>query len=518
MADYGTDFNVAFQQHALAVLLRTPNAVRRFRTVVRPEFFSTEEHRVVARTLVEQVDSYKTVPTEETLRYAVLKAVPEEKQSQADHMVTRLFKDAVHDGERVLDLLVEFGRTQALVNAILESADDINAGKVDRIRGRVDDALLVGTDLTNLGLRYADESRLSWYTNPPLDSVIPTGLVHVDAAQNGGLGRGELGVILAPPKRGKTTTLINIGYGALRDLDHLNVVHFSLEMKRDKICRRYDDRLMGARVARRSTDPEWYVNALRDRMGKFIHGNLFVFHYPTRTASIDTLRGNLVTLAAQGYHPDVILVDYGAIMKPTRRLGEMRHEVAGIFEELRAMADEFDAVVWSASQANRAATEKELVTMGDFAECFEIAGIADAIWAFCQTPDERIDGVCRLFGTALRDAPDAMTVTCSIDRASCTLRTLELLDAAHTPITVAGDVVEGAVTAEVAPSTRRAVARRGAAVAEAVGIGAPARKKPVTRKKRPVKKRPTKAAATGVKPKKRPMRPSKNLAPMVGSD
>lgn len=476
-ANYGDEFSLPFQQHLLAVLARTPSLIQRYRSVVRFEFFAAADHRVVAKALLDVVDQYNVLPSEVTLLETIKDQASEEVFPKAKRVVEKLFKANLADTEAVVARLIDFGQTQAMVNAVLSSSRHIEHGDHARVRQEIDQALLVGHDLLDFGLSIHDTERLNWYTSPALQTAdrIRTGVTHVDQAMQGGLGRGELGVILAPPKRGKSTTLINFGFGALCDIAKLNVVHFTLEMDKEKTLRRYDDRLMGMRVKRKRTDPEWYVNSLQDRLQKFVHGNLFCREYATRTADVHDLRANLMTLSSQGYPPDLILVDYGGIMKPARRLGEHRHEVEGIFEDLRALAKEFDAGCWSAAQANRAATEKEVVTMTDFAEAFGIAAVADAVWAFCQTPDERIDMQCRLFAAAMRDSGDGSTVLCNINRDSCLLQSIELLDESGT--------VQQASKVD--------------SIAKESGIGKPARKK--ARKKVAKKTTGKTAARTGRK-------------------
>jgi replicative DNA helicase len=166
---------------------------------------------------------------------------------------------------------------------------------------------------------------------------------------------------------------------------------------------------------------------------------LFVKGYQTRKATISMIRSHLSLLASHDFRPDLIIVDYADIVKPERRLGEMRHEQAGIYEDLRTLAGDFDAAVWTGSQAKVGALEKETLTIADFAESFEKAAIVDAAVGFCQTTDERIDQKCRLYMAALRNQEDGSTVECSIFRDRCMITSSALLDAAYTRIDRDGD-------------------------------------------------------------------------------
>jgi hypothetical protein len=459
---YGDQFGVPFQQHILAVIARVPTFALRFRTVLRSDYFEATDHRYIAKVLLDYADEYESLPTETTLLETVRPVVPKAEFDSFASLVSRLYREDIQDSDAVISKVIEFGQNQAMVNAVIKGAERLEVGNRD-LRPLIDEALLVGQDILDLGHNYRDdaEDRFSWYLHPEEQSktVVPTGITHMDIAMGGGLGRGELGVILAPPKRGKTTLLINIGYGACLDPRGLNVVHFTLEMNKEKVARRYDDRLMGKLVRMRQTDPEKYVELLRERVTTLIRGNLFVKEYGTRQANVSDMRSYLTILSSQGFKPDMVVVDYADIVKPARRLGEMRHEQAGIYEDLRALAGEFDVAVWAGSQSNRGSLDKEVITIQDFAESFEKSAIVDAAWAFCQTLDEKVDRECRLFGAALRGTEDGLTAVCHIDRDACLIESRELLDAAYAkmendPARSSSDEVEPTVRVGAAPTLR----------------------------------------------------------------
>lgn len=428
---YKSEFGVAFQAHILAVMLKIPGFVIRYRTALDHQYFVDADHRTVAKLLLAQVDEYQQLPTKPTFIEEVHQFVSDKDFSRVKKCVEGLYEDEVLDAAAVASKVVDFGRNQALVNAVLKSAEKLDQGN-HAIRPLIDEALLVGEDLLNVGTDYHEsvEERSTWYTNPEVQESIRTGIAHMDLALGGGSTRGELNVILAPPGRGKSTSLINVGYGAVTDVGGLDVAYYTLEMNRRKVLMRYDDRLMGPRVKYKRSKPKQYVQEMGQRVSKMVFGRLFVQDYPTRTAGISNIRSHLALLRSRGFFPDVIVVDYGDIMKAERRLGEMRHEQAGIYEDLRQLAGEFDASVWTASQTSRSALNKETVTIEDFAEAFEKAAIADVVWALCQSDDEKIEQRCRFFAAKLRNAEDGRTVECEIKRDQCLIRSVALVDAA----------------------------------------------------------------------------------------
>lgn len=418
---YGEKYGSDLQRHMLAVLARTPGSIIRYRSALDPAFFVAESHRVVAEVLLDHVDKYRSLPTK-TLLVEDAKAVCDDAMfNNISKLVESLYSEDISDSEAIQDRLVQFGKQQALINAVLTSADLIEKGDTN-ILPHIQKALMVGEDLLDIGVDYNDleSERYEWYmSGDTTNEIVPTGVTHLDNALRGGLARGELGVVLGPPKRGKSTTLINFAFGAL--VSGFNVVYYTLEMPEKKVMRRLDDRLAGGKIGMKYQDPELYVKMLKSRNKAFIRGKLFVKGYRSRSASVSTIRSHLSMLAARGFRPGLVIVDYADIMRPESRIGEYRHEQAGIYEDLRSLSQEFDVALWTASQTNRSGTEKEIVTITDFGESFEKAAIADTVVAFCQSLDEKARDVCRIFLAALRDQGDGRTIKCDIKRDRCSI-------------------------------------------------------------------------------------------------
>lgn len=434
---YAVRFGEPFQRHILAVALRTPGFVLRYRSALDFQYFPVELHRIIAKALFDHCDQYRMLPTQELLLEDIRPGVDEATLEHVSRLCEKMYDEDISDAPAVMNKVVEFGKTQAMCNAVIEGAELIEKGKRDKVGQLIKTASQVGEDLLDIGLDYrlrlAELLANDREENANADAI-PTGIHHLDLLMNGGLGRGELGVILAPPGRGKTTTLINIAFGALVNPMGYNVFHYTLEMSERKVASRYSDRLAGALLTLRTKDPEEYRAQMEAKANKFLKGNLIIKGYPTRKAGVSTLRSHLSLMASQGMPPDLIVIDYGDIVKPERRVGEMRHEQAGIYEDLRELAGEFNAATWTGSQAGKGALEKKTLSIADFAESFEKAAIVDAALALCQTNDDMIDKKCRLFAAKLRNSEDGSTIECSIDRTRCYIKSLSLTDAAGTRI------------------------------------------------------------------------------------
>ena len=95
-------------------------------------------------------------------------------------------------------------------------------------------------------------------------------------------------------------------------------------------------------------------------------------------------------------------------MKPSVNYSEKRTSIEGIYEDLRAIADDYNLALWTAAQGNRGALSKKVVTMADLAECFAIGNTCDVMPCLCQSEKEKQKGEIRMFLAKVRDSADGL--------------------------------------------------------------------------------------------------------------
>lgn len=210
--------------------------------------------------------------------------------------------------------------------------------------------------------------------------AVSTGLEELDAVLGGGLHKGELGVVVALPGYGKTSTLITFGAAGLRR--GLKVGHVTLEIAKHTVCLRYDCSILGLdtgalRNAIAQGKEAEIAEGLQEWRGQ--DGDLRVYQYPPSVASVVDLR-----VVLEPYRPDLVIVDYADLLRPSReRTGQFWLELGEIYEHLRAMAVEFDIPVWTASQAVRTSLRNKKkdtpIHLDEVAGAFAKAFVADTI-------------------------------------------------------------------------------------------------------------------------------------------
>jgi hypothetical protein len=166
-------------------------------------------------------------------------------------------------------------------------------------------------------------------------------------------------------------------------------------------------------------------------------------------------------LGAGGFRPDLILVDYGSVLKPERRIGKLNEELGGIYEDLNGLAGEYNAVLWSGVQVPQRSYVKPVLELGDIAGSAEIGEHTAILLTFNQTLQEEIDNRFRFYGAKVRRKQDHGIIVGHVDRDRCKMTTEAWLNSAGTLVagTSEGETAEAleevsgrqAMTAKILP-------------------------------------------------------------------
>ena len=95
------------------------------------------------------------------------------------------------------------------------------------------------------------------------------------------------------------------------------------------------------------------MSEAENELARFNGGQLFIKEYPPKVATINTIKFHMGRLHSNGFNPDLIIIDYGDLMRSRRGYDQKRFELESIFEDLRALSMEMKLPVWTATQSNR---------------------------------------------------------------------------------------------------------------------------------------------------------------------
>ena len=402
MLDHNVNFGrygKAFQEGLVQLIFEDRPFADQITEVLDVNFLELEYLRVFVQKIVEFRAKYGKHPSIEALIAIVrteLENEDEVTQKQVREYFARIHTKEITDSEYIKEASLDFCRKQKLKEAMLKSVDLLQSCSFDEISKVINEALKLGSD-SNFGYDYlADfEERFK----PRFRNPVTTGWNEIDAIIGGGLGKSELGVVIASTGSGKSMVLVHLGTQALREKKV--VIHYTLELQDTVIACRYDSCLTGYPISDLSSFKDDIYEQVKDMDGKLI-----IKEYPTKSASTNTIRSHLERLAKRGIHPGMIIVDYADLLKPVTVRKEKRTELESIYEELRALSTEYQCPVWTASQTNRSGLNVEVITMEQISEAFSKCFVADFIFSISRTIQDKQNNTGKMFVAKNRNGPD----------------------------------------------------------------------------------------------------------------
>ena len=326
------------------------------------------------------------------------------------------------DIEYIKDTSLDFCKKQNLKSAMVKSIGLLQSSSFDEISKVINDSLKLGMD-NDEGYEWQRDFEERF--KPRFRNPTGTGWPLIDNICKGGLGQKELGVVIAPTGAGKSMALVHLGTQALRE--GKTVIHYTLELQDTVVASRYDSCLTKIPLETLTSFKEKIYEEVLE-----IKGKLIVKEYPTKTASTQTIRNHLEKLRMRNIEADMIIVDYGDLLRPVRYQKEKRNELESIYEELRGIAVEYKAPVWTASQTNRSGLNAEVITMEAISEAFNKCFIADFIFTISRTIDDKVANTGRLFVAKNRNGPDGLVFPLFMDTANVCIKVLEPSEADDT--------------------------------------------------------------------------------------
>jgi RecA-family ATPase len=224
----------------------------------------------------------------------------------------------------------------------------------------------------------------------------------IDELVDGGFGKGELVIFAAPPGIGKSWALVNVGMAAVKA--GKTVVHYTLELNEGYVGQRYDSVLTGIPVPNLKYNMEEV-----ERQVKNLKGDLIIKYWPTKTASINSVKASLDKLIIQDKRPDLIILDYADLIKGNSRK-ERHEELEEIMESLRGLGGEYECPIYTASQINRSGADDDIITGTKIAGSFSKLMTADFVVSLSRKIEDKLAGTGRWHVIKNRFGPDGMTL------------------------------------------------------------------------------------------------------------
>lgn len=228
--------------------------------------------------------------------------------------------------------------------------------------------------------------------------AIPTGIGKIDETLEGGLGKGELGVIVGSSSFGKTSLTTAIAsYAATyrspqNNNDGYKVLQIVFEDRVKQIQRKHFGRITGFEA--KDLSKPGIIEQVREQLAKYpdrelIQKNLRIVRLPSGEKTADDIKRLIIKLKNLGFSPDLVIVDYFECLLCKGESSDDKWEKEGkTMRKFESMAGELNIGIWIPVQGTKDSLNVEVVTMDKAGGSFKKIQIAHIVMSIARTVDD----------------------------------------------------------------------------------------------------------------------------------
>ncbi|AZF89214.1 DNA helicase [Bacillus phage vB_BthM-Goe5] len=339
-----------------------------------------------------------------------------EKQQEYFDTISELYDIRDSSDDEVIDEALSkhikrYMRIELLKKAAMKLDDEVFQDKLaDELR------YILSLDITGGNDKIINVIDDKEYKRRLLETVqsntIPTGFKELDRLNGGGLAKGELGLVSALSGSGKTLFLTNLATSYVKQ--GYNVLFIALEELENRMVLRFEQAMLSQSRADIITNGVLNEDAF-ERRQRFYEkyrdnfGNLFFARYSPRTVTPFTIE-QLISdvLLRKGVQLDIVIIDYPELLRNPNATGNEAEDGGRLFEEVRRIAQDYNVLMWTASQLNRSAYNAVTRTSEHMEGSIRKKNATELVLVVNQTPEEYEAGFVRLYADKVRNPPDGV--------------------------------------------------------------------------------------------------------------
>jgi hypothetical protein len=400
-------YGQSYQSKVVASLITDVKFLEQVTEITKPTFFESQANQWIVGEVQHYFDEYRSTPTMEVFKIKVGDVDDKGlKQTIVEQLKSVYLQMESDDLPYVKKEYLTFAKNQKVKDALFKSVELLKAGQYDKIIDTMTAASKVGVE-SDLGLDYIENFE-SILEDVKRDST-PTGWDVIDELMDGGLGPGELGVVMAPSGIGKSWFLAKIACSALQR--GIDVLHYTLELSESYVGQRYTTILTGIQSSEHKDRKDEVIRKI-----KSVPGRVRIKYYPPQFASSKTIAAHVEKMRQVGFNPKLIIIDYADLLKSGNGNRDgLYAELGGIYEELRGLSGEHGIPIWTATQTNRAAIDHEVIGADSVGDSYKKVQTADFIMSVSRKTKDKLSNTGRIHIVKNRFGPDGLTFPAKID-------------------------------------------------------------------------------------------------------
>jgi hypothetical protein len=231
-------YGKSFQEGLVQIIYEDRPFADQITEVLNIAFLELEYLRVFVDRIVGYRERYGTHPSAEATMVMLRTDLDDEDEvvrKQVREYFAKITARELADIKYIKEQSLDFCRKQNLKEAMLKSVGLLQTCSFDEISKTINDSLKLGSD-NNFGYDYIADFEQRFVPKHRLP--VTTGWKEIDSICGGGLGKSELGVVIAPTGAGKSFCLVHLGTKGIKE--GKVVVHYTLELQDTIIANRYD--------------------------------------------------------------------------------------------------------------------------------------------------------------------------------------------------------------------------------------------------------------------------------------
>ena len=420
MSDLKFNFDDNFQLGVFELMMADSAFCDKAVALLKPEFFKNEYYSWFFRKLKDLKAESNEHPTHLQLRNEIVQINPKDQEVYLKLYNRIIQPQLARDHSYIKKQLTKFAKkaiayqiNDRIVRGQHKDPDKI-LSEIQEEFNRFENASFDSVKTQKLGALSTIMEKSAEQAN----DLIPTYMPTIDRELLGGVPRQTLTVALSGTNVGKSIWMVNWAWQLLKN--GYKVFMVILEGHEYQPMLRIASRALGISYRKiRFNDLNDVERRKVEEFEKKYQDKIEIFY----DSSFDFTIEDMVPILRQKKKDmgmDVVMVDYGQILKTSQKFDAERHRLSYVHRGLSSLAGELDVAMVTVAQGNRETQEKikkstGLVRMGDIAECFEIVRASATILTLNRSEEDELSERMRVLLDKQRDGRTNIVEICKTD-------------------------------------------------------------------------------------------------------
>lgn len=368
--------------------------------IIDQNMFTDPNLKTVVGVMKEHYAKYESVPSYSILKQHLFERAKNDIEHEFyDEIIDKIHGTPTEGTDYTRELAFKFFKQQNIIktaNEILKIAGNGDVEHYDRCIELLNETLNAG-EKQDLGSKPFDNQEE--VLSDEYRIAIPTGIGKIDDTLEGGLAKGELGVIVGPSSFGKTSLTTSIAAHAAtfkceqNNGDGFKVLQLVFEDRIKQIQRKHFGKITGIE-SKDLSKPE-YVEYVKEQLNSYpdremLQNNLRIIRWPSGEKTAWDVERLIKKLKNNGFSPDLVIVDYFECLG--HKKGSMQKDEWGkeaeTMRKFEALAGTMNIAFWIPVQGTRESINAEVVTMDKAGGSFKKIQIAHIVMTIARTTED----------------------------------------------------------------------------------------------------------------------------------